>query len=324
MQTTLNIIAILLVVVIGFALAAICAYFAGLVGSSANPLSSMALIALIISSFIISLLVHNVITLASHNIHTISVAAIAVIITAISACIASISNDTMQDLKAGFMVGATPWKQQTMLMIGVCVSALVIPLILQLLFDAYGLTNILPHPNMDPTQALMAPQAGLMAAVVQGIFTHHSQWDMMFIGATIAVISLIIDARIKQRGWRLPVLAVGIGIYLPIETTMALVIGSVLSYFVEKSITKQYGHDQKLYLHHYQRSLLLASGLVAGSAIMGVILAIPFVIVGSADALRLVSAKYATITQIAGLIITVLLCIWFKFRITGIRQKGNN
>ncbi len=201
MQQTISWISVILVLTLGFVLASVCAYFAGLVGSSASPLSSMSLIALIIGSFILSLLLSNTIVLDSTSVQAISIAGIAIILTAVIASIASISLDTLQDLKAGQMVGATPWKQQVMLIVGVIVAALVIPLILQLLLSAYGLNGApLPRPDMDPTQMLSAPQASLMAAVVQGIFTHNVQWDMMSIGGLIAIIALILDNYTRRYG----------------------------------------------------------------------------------------------------------------------------
>jgi putative OPT family oligopeptide transporter len=315
LQQTVSWISVLLVLILGFILASICAYFAGLVGSSANPLSSMSLISLIIGSFILSLLLGSEIHLSSGSQQAISAAGVAIIITAVIASIASISNDTMQDLKAGQMVGATPWKQQVMLILGVIVAALVIPLILQLLFDAYGLSGVMPHPNMDPSQMLAAPQAGLMAAVVQGIFTHDVQWGMMLTGAIIAVAALILDRYTRRIGWRVPVLAVGIGIYLPIDTTMPLVIGGVLSWFVDRALKRKFNNDIDANTRSHQKGLLLASGLVAGSAVMGVVLAIPFVIAGSSNVLSIISDKYETWTGIASIAVTLWLCVWMRHRV---------
>lgn len=313
MQQTISWISVLLVLTLGFVLASVCAYFAGLVGSSASPLSSMSLIALIIGSFVLSILLSHTIVLDSNSVQAIGTAGIAIILTAVIASIASISLDTLQDLKAGQMVGATPWKQQVMLIVGVIVAALVIPLILQLLLSAYGLNGApLPRPDMDPTQMLSAPQASLMAAVVQGIFTHNVQWDMMSIGGGIAIIALLLDKFTRRFGWRVPVLAVGIGIYLPIDTTMPLVIGGVLSWVVERGIKQKFKNNAQAATRAHQRGLLLASGLVAGSAVMGVLLAIPFVIAGSSDVLSIISSSYIWLTGFASIIVTLGLCIWFR------------
>lgn len=311
LQKVVTLVAIFLVLSLGFVLASICAYFAGLVGSSANPLSSMSLISLIIGSFILSILLDSHLHLSVAGAHSVAAAALAIIMTAFIASIAAISNDTIQDLKAGQMVGATPWKQQVMLILGVVVAALIIPLILSLLFNAYGLGGVMPHPGMDPSQMLSAPQAGLMATVVQGIFTHDVQWSMMFIGGIIALIVLYLDAQAMKKGMRVPVLAVGIGIYLPIDTTMPLVIGALLSWFVDRQMKKRL-KDNSEHLHRvHQRGLLLASGLVAGSAVMGVIVAIPFVIAGSSNVLSLVPSSFVPYTSLASMVVTAVLCFWF-------------
>lgn len=306
---------ILLIITLGFCLASICGYFAGLVGSSANPLSSMALISLIIVSFIVLLFIQGQADVLSQNARGIAAAAVAIMVTAVIAAAASICNDTVQDLKAGQMVGATPWKQQAMLILGVIIASLCIPLILQLLFDAYGLAGVMPHANMDPSQMLLAPQAGLMAAIVQGIFTHDMAWNMLLIGAVIAVIVLVIDAKLQKRELRLPVLAVGIGIYLPASTSMALVIGGVLSFIVERGLHRKHEATSQEYRLAHQSGLMLACGLVAGAAVMGVILAIPFAIKGSADVLSLMPTQYASLAGYLSLVITLLLCAWFWHRI---------
>lgn len=247
--------------------------------------------------------------------HDIWAASVAIIITAVISSAAAISNDTMQDLKAGYMVGATPWKQQIMLMLGVAVAALVIPLILSLLFEAYGLGGVYPRSGMDPSQTLLAPQATLMAAVVKGIFTHNVPWSMIGIGAIIAVITIMIDAWLKPRGKRLPVLAVGLGVYLPFVASMPLILGSFISFFVYRRIHKHCGNLPKeeaksTYEHKHEEGLLLACGLVAGAAIMGVLLAIPFALKGSSDVLSLVSAGFGPYAQLISLIVTAILAIW--------------
>lgn len=315
-----NGLSLMIVLIGGFIVSSICAYFAGLVGSSTNPLSSLVLISLIIASLILALLFGHGIDLGTTNIKSISLSALAIMITAVIAAAAAISNDTIQDLKAGQMVGATPWKQQAMLILGVIVSALVIPYILQLLFDAYGMAGVFPRPGMDPSQMLLAPQAGLMAAVVQAIFTHQLNWIMMCVGGVIAVIVLVIDhIMMKKTIYRLPVLAVGIGIYLPVTTASALVIGGLLAYFVNRAVHKKgcknVDNKQEIQRSCQQRALLLACGLVAGAAIMGVLLAIPFALEGSTNALSLISST-SQLPPILGVLVTLALCFWFVKRST--------
>lgn len=312
----LNGVSLALILALGFSVASICGYFAGLVGSSANPLSSMALIALIIVSLVLILFVGSNVEVSTQDLKGTAVAGFAIMLTAIVASTATICNDTIQDLKAGQMIGATPWKQQVMLILGVFVSAFSIPFILQLLFEAYGLAGVMPRPHMDPAEMLMAPQAGLMAAIVDGIFRYSIAWQMMLTGAIIALVILMLDKILaKYHKPRLPVLAVGIGIYLPMDVSMSLVLGGLLSYIVDKKLSKQYRDDKPQYQQRHRAGLMLACGLVAGAAIMGVLLAIPFVIAGSSNVLKLMPTQFESWSGILGLIAIVFLCIWFKHRV---------
>lgn len=325
LQQAVNWASIVFFIIGGFALASVCAYFAGLIGSSASPLSSMALIALIVFSIMLSLILQDHIHLDVTNAQTTAAAAIAIIMTALVAATAGISLDTIQDLKSGQMVGATPWKQQVMLIVGVVVAAFVIPLILQLLFNAYGLAGVFPHPNMVTSQMLMAPQAQLMAAVVEGIFAKETNWVMLIIGGIIAICCMIIDKIIIRRGWRLPVLAVGLGIYLPLDTSTPLIMGGILSYFAQRSLARHYAtcapleRDENIAKGN-QQGLLLACGLVAGSAIMGVLLAIPFVIEGTSNALRVVPKSVVIIPQVLSMLVIIGLCAWFVKQIKKLPQ----
>ena len=227
----------------------------------------------------------------------------------------AISNDTMQDLKVGEIVGATPWKQQVMLVLGVVVSAFVIPPILQLLYNAYGIGGVFPRPGMNPAQMLAAPQAGLMATVAKGAFSHQLQWGLIGIGALIAVVCIVIDEILKkQYGTRLPVLAVGVGIYLPLDSSVPVVIGGLLSYFIEHRLYKIYprgkqDNEIKLNIHRH-RGLLLACGIVAGASLMGVLLAIPFALKESSDALRIMPEQWQSFAGILSIIVTFFLCAW--------------
>ncbi len=322
---SVNGVGVLFVLLGGFIFASICAYFAGLVGSSTSPISSMALIALIVVSYALVFLMSQYISLTAQNAESAAIAGTAIIITALIAAVAAISNDTMQDLKAGYMVGATPWKQQVMLMIGVIVAALVMPVILQLLFDAYGLGGVFPRPGMDPSQMLLAPQAGLMAAVVTGIITHNAHWNMAMIGVAIGIGALIADVILKPKGYRVPILAVGIGIYLPVGTASPLVIGGILSYFVNRQIKRRSKkladaeQGQQFANNAHQCGLMIACGLVAGAAITGVLLAIPFVISGNSDVWDIVPKQDVVYTSIASLIVTLLLCYWVYRRVIGVK-----
>ena len=319
---------IIFTIVFGFVFASICGYFTGLVGSTNNPLSGMTLSALLLMSLLIMTLLGRQIQFSADHVSAIAAAALAIIASTVVASAAAITNDTIQDLKAGQMVGATPWKQQVMLIIGTIVAALVIPPILELLYQAYGISGVFPHAGMDPKQMLSAPQAALMGALVQGVFAHNLPWTMIGIGALIAVFCIIIDTYIKDRGVRLPVLAVGLGIYLPLFASMPLIIGGVSSYFIDRSLKKRHpGPDS---VNHepiragHQRGLILACGIVAGAALMGVILAVPFAIAQSDTVLKLVGDRFTPIADILGVLVTVGLIAWvYRVVCFGDKHKKN-
>ena len=293
--------------VIGFLLATICAYFTGLVGSTNNPLSGI----LILSVLILGLIYWLLFDLGGST-QTGNVAALMIIVITIVACIAAISNENLQDLKAGQMVGATPWKQQLMLGVGVIASALVVGPVLELLFNAYGMAGVFPRSGMDPSQMLPAPQAGLITAVVQGIREHHLNWNMIYIGAGLGVGIILVDEVVKRKkGYRLPSLAVGLGIYLPPSIILPISLGGFVNYLVKRQSKNSRSKKQAEIEHEkQQRGILLACGLVAGSALMGVVLAIPFVIMGTSDALAVVGKGFKPFAEILGVFSTVFLCYW--------------
>jgi putative OPT family oligopeptide transporter len=235
-----------------------------------------------------------------------------------------IANETIQDLKVGQMVGATPWKQQVMLIIGVCVSATIIPLVLSLLYHAYGMAGVFPHPGMDVKQMLPAPQAGLMAAVAKGAFTHQLPWPMIISGCAVAFVAILIDEFLKPRHMRLPVLAVGLGIYLPFSASIPVLIGGIVQFLVYRRFAKlRLNSDHKASLDkkvasNQHRGITLACGLVAGSSLVGVLLAIPFAIEKSSDAWSLVGPEFVPMANLLGGISTLLLCLWMFLKITGL------
>lgn len=315
---TAGILTIIYVIVIGFMLATVCAYFTGLVGSTNNPLSGILILTVLLLSAI-----YYVIFYKHLAVYELKIAGIVIMVTAVVATIAAISNENLQDLKAGQMVGATPWRQQIMLGVGVVASALIVGPVLQLLFSAYGMAGIYPHPGMDPSQMLPAPQSSLMASVAMGVLTHHMQWSMIITGGVIAVITIIIDEYLRTKGRALPALAVGLGIYLPPDLMLPIVVGGLISYLVKKNLAKKAKTMGQEKTHNMmQRGVLLACGLVAGNALMGVILAIPFVLKGSADALALVGKGFAPIANIVGLVAIALICYWLYY--TSVKAPQEN
>jgi putative OPT family oligopeptide transporter len=241
-----------------------------------------------------------------------------IILSAIISCAAAITTDTIQDLKAGKMVGATPWKQQVMLILGVLASALVIPLILELLFNAYGMAGVYPRPGMDPSQSLSAPQAAMMAIVTQAVFSHQLPWALLWTGFGIAFACLIANHFLKRKGLHVIVLAIGLGIYLPLDSTTPMVLGSFITYIVSLFYRKKHQSKPAFFTTsrietHKQKALLLACGMVAGSALMGVILAIPFALSESTDVLSVISETFTPYAIGFSIVVTVGLLYWLYY-----------
>lgn len=304
-QQVLVVLVLCLVLFLGFMLSTVCGYFAGLVGSTNNPLSGI----LIIGVAVIGLIFVILKSLFMSHAHVMHLLGVLIVITAVIATSATITNENIQDLKAGQIMGATPWKQQVVLMLGViCTSFLVAP-VLELLFQAYGMAGVYPHAGMDPTQMLPAPQASLIASVAKGILTGELPWAMIFIGMGIAVLLIIVDEYLKPRGHRLPVLAVGLAIYLPMDIMSPVIIGSIVSYCVNHKIRTHHGLAS-LEDYHHQNGTLLACGLVAGAAVMGVILAIPFVIMGSSSAIAVMPSSLGWLAILLSVIVLLSICRW--------------
>lgn len=294
----------------GFLFCSISAYFAGLIGSSNTPVSGLLVSALLILCLSLLAIFNAAEQIKNQQLLGVILAIGASVIIGVGV---SIANDTMQDLKVGQLVGATPWKQQVMLIIGVIVSAFVVPPILDLLYHAYGIGGVFPHAGMNKSQMLAAPQAALMATVAQGVYAHNIKWNMIIVGALIAIVCIIVDEKLKRAGTRLPVLAVGLAIYLPMPTTVPVVIGGLLSYIIRIRLNHIYkprvSHEAEIAIHRH-RGLLLACGIVAGASIMGVVLAIPFALKQSSDALKLMPDQYADLAGGLSIIVTVVLCVW--------------
>ncbi|WER45545.1 oligopeptide transporter, OPT family [Cupriavidus sp. WKF15] len=311
--------AVLFAFVFGFLVAAACGYMAGLVGSSASPISGIGIIAVILVSLLI-LAIGTADGLLDTPEGGKFAIALAIFTTAAVLAVATISNDNLQDLKTGWLVGATPWRQQVALLIGCAVGAAVIPPVLELLYNAYGFAGALPRAGMDPGQALAAPQATLMTAIATGIFTHQLNWNMILIGIALGVVLIAIDEMLRRGGTgRLPVLAVGIGIYLPPTISSALVVGAVLAWFLLRSERRRAtarGDDVKLALEHAERrGTLLASGLIVGESLVGVLLAAVIGLSGKDAPLAVVGEGFAVTAEWLGLAVFVLVCVGFYRRV---------
>jgi len=248
------------VVVIGFAVAAICGYMAGLIGSSNSPVSGVGILAIVVASLLM-LVVLGITGLPADP----SVVAFALIVTAIVFAVAVIANDNLQDLKTAQLVQATPWRQQTALIIGCVAGALVIPFVLNALNAAFGFEG---GPAGLADQPLAAPQATLISALARGVISGDLRWDLIGVGAAIGVAVIILDEvarRVSGDKIKLPPLAVGIGFYLPAAVTFMLVIGAICGFLYNRTVAgRSYGEVAR------RMGVLLASGLIVGESLFGV------------------------------------------------------
>lgn len=311
-------------VLMGFFVAAACAYMAGLVGTSSSPISGIGILGIIVASLVMYTLC------TSFGIFDLPggekfATATAIFTTSIIMAIACISNDNMQDLKTGYLVGATPWRQQVALLLGCVVGALAIAPVLNLLYEAYGFPGALPRPDMDPSQALAAPQAALMTTIAQGIFSSQLAWEYIYLGMGLGVVLVIVNQLLKQYtdNLCLPPLAVGMGIYLPPSVQTPLVIGAIMGYFLNKKLKERKGEEGEK--NGIRRGTLFASGLIVGESLIGVALAGIIVVSvtsgGSDSPLALVGKDFANTAEFLGLIVfLVTLAIFGK---TVIGNKNN-
>ncbi len=277
----------LVMLLAAFLFSAVASYMAGLVGSSNNPVSGVTLATILLTSLGLLLFVGDA-----------SVGAVAAILVgSVVCCAAAIGGDNMQDLKAGAILGATPWKQQLAQMLGVISAVFVLAPVLNLLLIAYGIglpTEAHPEP-------LPAPQASLMAAVATGVFGGDLPWGLVITGMGVAIVVIVIDEVLRLRGSkvRAPVLAVAVGIYLPMKYSLPIAIGGLLAYVAQRRSGQKAGEGP---------GVLLAAGLITGEALMGILLAVPIVVSGKTDVLSIANNPAGAWPA---LLLFVVLALWF-------------
>ena len=246
-NTPISIIITILIIFISFFFTAVAAYMAGIVGSSNNPISGITIATILLSALFIKYIgfESNYGMIAS------------VLFGAIICCSSAIGGDNMQDLKTGHLIGATPWKQQIMQIIGTTASALTITFTLNVLHSAYIIGS----------ETLPAPQANLMKIVVEAVFNKSLPWEWIYMGIFIGTIVIIIDyiQEVRKSNFRFPVLAVAVGIYLPIGLSLPIFLGSLINYINKNN----------------EKGILYSSGLITGEAIMGILIAVPIFLTGS-------------------------------------------
>ena len=302
--------------VFGFLVAAACGYMAGLVGSSASPISGIGIIATILMALVllgVQQLVPDMLTSTGGKLGV----ALALFTTSIVLAMAAISNDNLQDLKTGYLVGATPWRQQVVLIVGCLVGAVVIPPVLNLLYQAYGFTGSLPRADMNPDMALAAPQAGLMTQVASGIFNGSLDWTMLGLGVAVGVAVIAIDALLRKSDkGSMPPLAVGLGIYLPPTIGLTLLAGALLGWLIQRGLQRVAQSRPTGWLKAAEeRGLLLASGLIVGESLMGLFIAACIGFSGSESPLALAGPGFAPVATWLGLAYFIGMCVLLYRRV---------
>ena len=305
----------IIMIVAGFLFVSVSAYLAGLVGSSNNPVSGITIATILFASAVLLVLLGEGGKMAVGVGGAPLGAVAAIMIGAVVCCAAAVGGDNLQDLKAGYLVGATPWKQQLMLGIGAFSCALIMAPVLSILAQAYGIgAPTAEHPN-----PLSAPQATLMASVAKGMFGGELPWNIIAIGAVVGAAIIAVDEWLKARGssFRVPVLAAAIGIYLPLELMVPIFLGGLLAYLVEKRQGMVGTKDESLRDRVHRPGVLFSAGLITGEALMGI--AVGVAIYASED--REVLALPAAFQQgeIVGLAVLAVVA-WLLYR-TGTRER---
>lgn len=283
----------IIMVVAGFLFSSVAGYMAGLVGSSNNPISGITIATILFASLVLLAMMGPDASVGPSA---------AIMIGGVVCCAAAIAGDNMQDLKAGYILGATPWKQQVMQGVGVLSAVFVMAPILNLLLQAYGIgVPTAEHPN-----PLSAPQATLMASVAQGVFQGGLPWTMAIIGGVVGILVIITDEVLKSKGssFRAPVLAVAVGIYLPLELSSAILVGGLIAHFAAKVHAKR-GVDGEKSMRH---GMLFAAGLITGEALVGILMAIPIVRSGDPNVFAL--GESMQFGGGVGLVIIAAVCFW--------------
>jgi putative OPT family oligopeptide transporter len=273
------------VVLMSFFVSAVCGYMAGLIGSSNSPLSGIGILVVIGAALLLVIGVKPYVSPDASK----ALMAFALFTTAVVFNVAAIANNNLQDLKTGQLVGATPWKQQVALIFGVIAGAFVIPPVLDLVNHAYGFVGapgaeLRPHP-------LPAPQAGLISSLAQGVIAADIDWSLIRIGGMIGIGIILLDEILARttKHIRVPPLAVGLGIYLPTQSTLMIVVGAIAGWFFDQRANRTPKPEATK-----QLGVLLASGLIVGESIIGVILSAIVVFSGKAAPLALVGPGFET------------------------------
>lgn len=303
------------VIVGGFIVACVCGYMAGLIGSSNSPISGVGILAITTFSYLLAVFVLP----RLGNVDPLPLIAFALIVVGIAFAAAAISNDNLQDLKTGHLVGGTPWRQQTALIIGVIAGAVVIPPILDLLNQAYGFALLDGGRSGGAAgEPLPAPQATLISTLSMGVIGGDLNWTMIGIGVILGIALVIVDEAFGLfKLIRLPPLAVGIGIYLPMATVAAVVLGAVLGRLYENAMKRTANPEAGKRL-----GVLLASGLIVGESLFNVALAGLIVATSSGTPLAVLGDGFAAASVWVGLAVFAALVAALYAWISGMARRA--
>jgi putative OPT family oligopeptide transporter len=288
---TLTIGGVAYVVLMSFFVSAVCGYMAGLIGSSNSPLSGIGILVVIGAALLLVIGIKPYVSPDASK----ALMAFALFTTAVIFNVAAIANNNLQDLKTGQLVDATPWKQQVALIFGVIAGAFVIPPVLDLVNHAYGFVGA---PGAEArSNPLPAPQAGLISSLAQGVIAADIDWSLIRIGGLIGVGIILLDEILARttRHMRIPPLAVGLGIYLPTQSTLMIVVGAVAGWLFERRANRTARPEATK-----QLGVLLASGLIVGEGIIGVVISAIIVFSGKDAPLALVGPGFETAAKILG------------------------
>ena len=292
----LTLVAVPFVLVVGFLIAGVAGYMAGLIGASNSPISGIGILGIVTCASILTLAV----TPTAENRQ--ALVAFALFVTAIVFACATISNDNLQDLKTGQLVGASPMKQQIALIVGVAAGAAVIPFVLNLLAHAYGFAGA-ANVGVISQNPLPAPQATLVSALAQGVIGGGLDWSMIGIGAAIGAVLIVVNEVLTRRKiGSLSPLAVGIGIYLPMSATFAVVVGAVVGHWYNQRAARaaEPARAERL-------GTLVASGLIVGESLFGVLNAGLIVAFSSDAPIALVPEDFAAAKPLGALAFVALV-----------------
>ena len=294
---------LLFILVIGLVIAAVCGYMAGLIGASNSPVSGIGILAILAASILLVSWFGRAVEPGT----TQALVAYGLIVTGIVFGIATISNDNLQDLKTGQLVGATPWKQQVALLIGVVFGSIVVPPVLNLLGSTLGFAGA---PGAGPN-ALAAPQAALISALAKGVLGGNLNWAMIGYGALTGVFVILADESLGKAGkLRLPPLGVGLGVYLPMSVTLPVTIGAVVGFAYDRWADR--ARDPEL---AKRMGVLTATGMIVGESLWGVGFAGIVYLTNQETPLALVGDGFASVALVGGTLLFAVLT-WVMYRRT--------